>query len=68
MQNAKYQLFWKNEMQNAKIFMYVFSFIQNAKCFMGVGEGFLGFFLPLEDKIQNGKWILFCQKFFLHSI
>jgi hypothetical protein len=29
-----------------------------------VGEGFLAFFfLPLEAKIQNEKWITFCQKF-----
>jgi hypothetical protein len=35
MQNAKYQIFWNDEMQNAKIFMGVFSSIQNAKFFMG---------------------------------
>jgi hypothetical protein len=30
-----------------------------------VGESFLVFwlFLPLEDKIKNGEWIPFCQKF-----
>jgi hypothetical protein len=46
--------------------------MQNTKCqllwndanfFHGVGERFLAFFLPLEAKIQNGKWIPFYQKF-----
>jgi hypothetical protein len=49
-------------MQNVKIFMGVFSSIQNAKIFMGwVLFDFLVFsFWPLEAKIQNGEWILFC--------
>jgi hypothetical protein len=65
MQNIKCQLFWNDEIQNAKIFMGVFSSIQNAKFFVRWVRAFwfFSFFLPLEDKIQNGEWIPFYQNF-----
>jgi hypothetical protein len=59
------------KMQNANYFGMIkykipkFSWVQNAKIFMGWVRTFclFGFFWPLETKIQNGEWILFCQKF-----
>jgi len=47
-------------MQNAKIFRIMFSSIQNAK-FIALMRFFWVFF-TLEDKIQNGEWLPFCQK------
>jgi len=50
MQNAKYQLFWNDEMQNAKIFRVMFSSIQNAKFLPSLWplEALLGFFCLLR--------------------
>jgi hypothetical protein len=58
-QNAKWQLFWNDEMQNAKIFMGVFSSIQNAKFFMRWVRAFWFFFCLLrpKSKMKNDNFL-----------
>jgi hypothetical protein len=60
MQNANY--FRMMECKMLK-FSWVCLFHPKCQIFHMVGEGFFGFFLSLEAKIQNEEWILFANNF-----